>query len=215
MEPTPTVLIADDHPLIRQGVREALEADGFAVCAEVAGGPEAVEAARRTRPDVCLLDVHMPGGGIHAAREIAAALPDTAVVMLTVSRNDDDLFDALRAGAAGYLLKDTAPSRLPHALRGVLAGEAALPRTLASRLIDEFRTQGRRRRVPGLGKRTPELTSREWETLELMREGLSTAEIAERLDLSPVTVRRHVSSILAKLGAPNRAAALELLDDGR
>lgn len=212
MERAPRVLIADDHPLIRQGVRDSLEAADFVVCAETPDAGTAVEAALRERPDICLLDVHMPGNGIQATREITAALPDTAVVMLTVSRDDEDLFDAIRAGAAGYLLKDTAPGRLPNALRGVLAGEAALPRTLASRLMDEFRSQGRRRRMLGLGKRMPELTPREWDTLELLRDGLSTAEIAERLQVSPVTVRRHVSAILGKLRVPDRAAALELLE---
>ena len=211
-ESRPTILLADPHPLTRQGVRETLEASGFAVCAEAVDAAGAVEAALRLRPDLCLLEVQMPGSGIRAARRITAELPDTAVVMLTASREDGDLFDALRAGAAGYLLKETAPERLPHALRGVLAGESALPRTLVARLIDEFRSQGRRRRVPGLGRRTAELSEREWQTLELMRDGHSTAEIADRLHVSPVTVRRHISSVLAKLGVPDRAAALELLE---
>jgi DNA-binding NarL/FixJ family response regulator len=171
-----------------------------------------VALAERERPDLCLLDVHMPGSGIRAASEIVERVPETAVVMLTVSRNDDDLFDALRAGAAGYLLKDTDPERLPHALRGVLAGEAAVPRALVTKVIDEFRTRGRRRRVPLTGRRGVELSSREWEVLDLLREGRNTAEIAHRLFVSPVTVRRHVSAILRKLDVPDRAAAVELLE---
>jgi DNA-binding NarL/FixJ family response regulator len=154
----------------------------------------------------------MPGSGIRAATEILDRLPDTAVVMLTVSRNDEDLFDALRAGAAGYLLKDTDPDRLPHALRGVLAGEAAVPRELMSRVIDEFRSQGRRRRVAVPGRRGKELSSREWEVLDLLREGRTTADIARRLFVSPVTVRRHVSAILRKLDVPDRQAAIDLVD---
>ena len=193
-------------------MRRTLVDAGFEVVAEAADSPGAVEAAERERPDLCLLDVHMPGGGIRAAGEILERLPDTAVVMLTVSRNDEDLFDALRAGAAGYLLKDTDPERLPHALRGVLAGEAAVPRTLVARVIDEFRTHGRRRRVPLAGRRGIELSSREWEVLEMLREGQTTADIARRLSVSPVTVRRHVSAILRKLDVPDRQAAVELME---
>jgi DNA-binding NarL/FixJ family response regulator len=204
------VLVADDHPPTRAGIRVSLEGSGFDICAEVGDAKAAVEAAKAEHPDVALLDVHMPGGGINAARQIAS-LGDVAVVMLTVSRNDDDLFDSLRAGAVGYLLKDTDPDRLPHALRGVLSGEAALPRNLVSRLIDEFR--GRGRRLPIFGGRGAELTSREWEVLEMMRDGLPTGEIGTRLFISPVTVRSHVSAILRKLNVPDRQSALRLLEE--
>ena len=206
------VVIADDHPPTRAGVRAALERGGFVVCAEAADGATAVEAARRERPDVCLLDIHMPGDGIRAAETIAHELPETAVVMLTVSRSDSDLFDALRVGACGYLLKDIDPARLPLALHGVLQGEAALPRRLVSLLIEEFRERRRRRRIPIGGRRSVELTDREWEVLELMSEGLSTEEIAARLFISPVTVRTHVSAILRKLHVPTREAAIALLE---
>jgi DNA-binding NarL/FixJ family response regulator len=123
------VLIADHHPATRAGVRAVLEDDGFEVCAEAADAGAAVKAALRERPDLCLVDVQVPGNGIAATQAIVSSLPDTAVVMLSASHNDDDLFDAIRAGAVGYLPKGTRPERLPHALRGVLAGEAALPRT--------------------------------------------------------------------------------------
>jgi DNA-binding NarL/FixJ family response regulator len=206
------VVIADDHPPTRAGVRAALERGGFVVCAEAADGATAVEAARRERPDVCLLDIHMPGDGIRAAETIAHELPETAVVMLTVSRSDSDLFDALRVGACGYLLKDIDPARLPLALHGVLQGEAALPRRLVSLLIEEFRERRRRRRIPIGGRRSVELTDREWEVLELMSEGLSTEEIAARLFISPVTVRTHVSAILRKLHVSTREAAIALLE---
>jgi DNA-binding NarL/FixJ family response regulator len=208
-----TVLIADDHPPTRAGIRSALEQDGFVVCAEVGDAPSAVEAAVRERPDLCLLDIHMPGSGISAARDISARVPESAVVVLTVSRNDDDVFDALRAGASGYLLKDMDPKRLPLALKGVLHGEAALPRTLVARLVDEFRDRGKKRRVPVLAKRGALLTGREWEVLDLLRTGLTTAQIAERLFISPATVRSHVASILRKLGAADRKSALRLIDD--
>jgi DNA-binding NarL/FixJ family response regulator len=207
------VVIADDHAAVRAGVRESVEDGGFEVCGEAADAHGTVELVLAKRPDLCLLDVNMPGGGIRAAGKITKALPECVVVMLTVSRDDADLFDSLRAGAAGYLLKDTDPARLPHALRGAMAGEAPVPRTLVSRLIDEFRTRGLRRRLPLRGRRGEELTSREWEVLDLMAEGLSTAEIAGRLFVSPVTVRRHISGLLEKLGAPDRETAVGLFRD--
>jgi DNA-binding NarL/FixJ family response regulator len=205
-----SVVVADDHAPTRMGVRSALEQDGFTVAAEVASGPAAVDAAQQLAPDVLLLDVHMPGGGIAAAKAASATCPDTAIVMLTVSRDDNDLFDALRAGARGYLLKDIDPARLGSALRGVLDGEAALPRNLVARLMDEFRDRDRLEPRPQgpLSK----LTSREWETLELMRQGLSTADIATKLFVTPVTVRTHVSAILRKLQVADRRAAVEVAE---
>lgn len=204
------ILIADDHPATRAGVRAALEGSKFTICAEEADAAGAINAALEMRPDICLLDIHMPGNGIVAAKEIRSALPGCAIVMLTVSRNDDDLFAALRAGAQGYLLKDTDPGRLPHALDGILAGEAALPRTLVARVLEEFRGRASRRRRP-IRQGGPELTTREWEVLELMGDGLSTAEIAERLFISCVTVRTHVAAILRKLQVADRKAAVSLL----
>ena len=180
------------------------------MCAEVEDGPSAVAAAESEQPDVCLLDIQMPGSGIRAAEAISVKVPDSAIVMLTVSRRDADLFDALRVGASGYLLKDTDPDRLPLALRGVLEGEAALPRHLVSLVIDEFRERGRRR--PLLKRRGVVLTDREWEVLELMSDGLTTFEIADRLFIEPVTVRTHVSAILRKLRVSSRKAALQLIE---
>src|SRR3954464_7256450 len=208
-----TVLLAADHAAVRAGIRLALAGEGFKAVAEAPDGPEAVRLALEERPDIALLDVNMPGSGIKAAEEIVAALPGTTVVMLTVSRDDDDLFAALRAGASGYLLKDTDPGRLPFALRGVLDGEAALPRGLVARLIDEFRTRGKRRRLPLMRQRGVELTEREWEVLEFLHDGLSTAEIADRMGISPVTVRRHVSEILKKLRVESREEAVRLMGE--
>jgi len=130
-------------------------------------------------------------------------------VMLTVSRDDGDLLNALRAGAVGYLLKDTDPDRLPQALRSVLDGEAALPRHLLSLVIDEFR--GRARRGPLLRRRDGTLTEQEWEVVELMSAGYSTFEIADRLFIEPSAVRGHVASILEKLQVPSARAAVRLL----
>jgi DNA-binding NarL/FixJ family response regulator len=209
------IVVADDHTPTRFGVRAVLEADGFEVCAEAADAPSAVEAVLRERPDVCLLDVDIPGSGIAAAAEISSKRPETAVVMMTVATNEDDLFDALRAGAAGYLLKETNPARLPHALRGVMEGEAALSRTLVARVIEEFRERGQRKRLPLAHRRAVALTSREWEVLELLRHGLSTAEIAKRLFITPVTVRTHVASLLRKLDVPDREAAVRIAEEAR
>jgi DNA-binding NarL/FixJ family response regulator len=206
------VLIADDHVALRSGTRMALEDAGFEVVAEAGDARSAVEAALREKPDICLLDIKMPGSGIEAAAEISRVLPKTAVVMLTISEDDDDLFNAIRAGAVGYLLKGTDPDRLPHALRGVLAGEAAIPRTLVRRVIEELGDR-RRRRVQLLDGTGVELTGREWEILSLLREGLKTSVIAERLGISRVTVRRHVSGILTKLDVPDREAAVARFEE--
>ena len=207
-----SVLIADDHAPTRAGVRAALEADGFSVVAEVARADAAVEAAIRLCPDVCLLDIHMPGSGIAAAARISDQVPSAAVVMFTVSRDDQDLFAALRAGASGYLLKDMDPSRLSAALHGVLSGEAALPRTLVARVVEEFRAAERKPSLPLVKRRGAKLTSRVWEVLELLRDQMRTSAIAERLGLSEVTVRRHVSSILTKLRVPDRQAMARLFE---
>jgi DNA-binding NarL/FixJ family response regulator len=207
------VVIADDHAPTRAGVRDALDGDGFAVVAEAHDGPTAVDAALREQPDVCLLDIHMPGSGIAAATTIGERVPNAAVVMLTVSRDDDDLFASLKAGAMGYLPKDMDPGRLAAALRGVLDGEAAVPRTLMARVLREFRTTERKRSLPFLKQRGVHLTSREHEVLEMLGEELTTAEIALRIGRSPVTVRRHVSALLSKLDVPDRKAMGRLLNE--
>ena len=212
-----TVLLADDHAPTRAGVRGALSEGAFAIVAEAGDADAAVDGALRERPDVCVLDINMPGSGIAAAARITDRLPGTAVVMLTVSRDDEDLFASLRAGARGYLLKDMDPGRLGAALRGVLSGEAALPRTLVARLIGEFSAAERRPSLPLVRRRGATLTAREWEVLELLRDELTTAEIAHRLGVADVTVRRHVSAILAKLRLPDRKAMARLFEeeDGR
>jgi two-component system, NarL family, nitrate/nitrite response regulator NarL len=203
----PRVVIADAHAATRTGVRLALEDDGFIVTEEETA-PGAVAAALRDPPDLCLLDVDMPGGGIEAAATIRAQLPETRVVMLSEAANDADFFAALEAGASGYLLKEMNPVQLGRTLRAALRGEAALPRALTARLIEEFRarTQG-----PSFTRRSErDLTSREWEVLDCLCEGLSTRRIARRLFISETTVRRHVSSILKKLDVPSRQAAAKV-----
>jgi DNA-binding NarL/FixJ family response regulator len=204
------VLVADDHPLTRTGIRHALEAGGFEVCAEAGDADSAIELALREEPDVCLLDVRMPGDGIKAAQRIAEFVPQTVVVMLTASSDDDTLFAALRAGAVGFLLKDRLLGRLPQALRGVLRGEAAVPRDLTVRVLAEFRRRGGTR-LPVPGRPGVTLTRREGEVLELLGEGLGTADISSRLFLSPTTVRTHVSALLRKFEVADREALRELL----
>jgi DNA-binding NarL/FixJ family response regulator len=203
------VLLADDHVPTRDDMRRALEADArYVVCAEAGDAAGAIEAAVQEVPDVCILDVRMPGGGVAAAWEISARLPQTKIVMLTVSRDDTDLFASLRAGASGYLLKDIDPRQLPNTLGDVMNGEAVLTPELVARVIDEFRDRGpRRRHVLGRGGYET-LTSREWQVLDLLRQGLSTAIIARRLVLSPVTVRSHINNILRKVRAESREALL-------
>ncbi len=205
------VLVADDHAPTRQDVAAALDADGrFRVCAQAGDAPEAIAAALRTRPTLCVLDVRMPGGGPAAAWEITGRLPETLVVMLTVSRADRDLLTALRAGASGYLLKDTPPERLGDALDAVLRGETAVPRALVGALVEPLRDRAPRRRRVVARVDGAALTSREWEVVDLMRRGLPTAEIARRLFVSEGTVRSHIAGALHKLGVPDREAASRL-----
>jgi two-component system nitrate/nitrite response regulator NarL len=208
----PRVLIADDHVAARADVRLALEEDGFVVSAEEDTGPGAVAAALRDPPDVCLLEVHVPGGGIEAAAAIRERLAETEVVMLSASSNDADVFEALQAGASGYLLKHMDRARIGPTLAGVLRGEAALPRELTARLIREFRARARTGRARLVRPEKNDLTRREWDVLDCMCEGLSTRRIAGRLFISQTTVRRHVGEILRKLEVPTREAAVELVN---
>lgn len=206
------VLIADDHAPSRDDVRQALERDErFGTCVLAADAAEAIQAAVRERPDVCLLDVRMPGSGLAAAWEIAARLPQTKIVMLTVSDDDADLFAALRAGADGYLLKTMNLQRLPDELDGVHSGQAAMPRALVARLIEHMHGREPRWRQLVTGDNSGErLTSREWEVLGLLAQGLSTSGIARWLVLSSSAVRAHIAAIVRKLGVSDRAAAIEL-----
>jgi two-component system nitrate/nitrite response regulator NarL len=209
------VLIADDHAPTRTLVRDALEQGRFEVVAEVATASDAVTAALHCHPHVALLDIRMPGGGINAAEALTSAHPALAVVMLTVSQDDEDLFAALRAGASGYLLKGMNTQDLPDKLRAVLGGEATLPGSLIAKLVAEFRFRERRRLLATPEDRTRRLSAREWEVLELMADGLSTSEIARQVFVNPVTIRSHVAAIVRKLQVPNRNAAVALLRNGR
>jgi two-component system, NarL family, nitrate/nitrite response regulator NarL len=210
-EPSLRVIIADDHAPTRADVRRALDSDArFEVCAEASDAVAVVQAALREKPDVCLLDLRMPGGGLATVWEIKARLPDVKIVILTVSDDDADFFGALRSGVDGYLLKTMNLKRLPNALNGVCAGEAAIQPTLVARVLEHFRQREPRWRQPAGATSAQRLTSREWEVLELLAQQRSTAEIAERLVISSSSVRVHIASIVRKLGVPDRAAAAEL-----
>ena len=204
------LVLADDSARMREQIRRALEADGCEVCGEGASADDAVALAREHRPDVALLDIHMPGNGISAAQQISRSLPQTAVVMLTQSTEDDDLFDSLRAGAAGYLVKGGDPATLSATLRGVLLGEAAMSPTLVMRIMQEFRGPSRRKFLRKSAA-ADKLSTREWEVMEMLSQGLSTDDVAKRLFVSPTTVRVHVSTVLRKLRVKDRESALRLL----
>jgi DNA-binding NarL/FixJ family response regulator len=209
----PTVVLADHHAGTRIGIRGALEPHGLRVVAETETAGETLAAVLRLAPGVCLVSTTLPGGAIDVTRLIKARAPATRVVMLSAAAHNEELFGALRAGADGYLLMTTSPERLSHAIRGVINGEAALSRSLTAQLIREFRDRGHRRRLSIFADRAPiELTAREYEVLERLRRPERTAEIAHHLSISEVTVRRHISSILTKLGAPDRRTALAMIE---
>ena len=205
------VLIVDDHPLTREALASLLSQHGFDVVGDANDGGEAIEQARRLRPDLVLLDLTMPGmDGLTALPRIREAAPESEVVVLTASGTEENLLAAIRAGAAGYLLKSEPPERIASFLRGVVGGEAALSGSVARRLLDRVREGGR------LGGGVPDaiasrLSAREMEVLLLLDEHLGTDEIAGRLFISEHTVRSHVKSLMRKLGVSSRREALERL----
>jgi DNA-binding NarL/FixJ family response regulator len=206
------VVLADDQALVRAGFRVLLDTeDGYEVVGEAADGAQAVAQAKATHPDVVVMDIRMPGvDGLAATRTISAdpELADVKVLVLTTFDVDEYVFDALRSGAAGFLLKDTEPVELLRALRVVAAGEALLAPTVTRRLISEFvsRPEHRRPAPNTLG----ELTDREREVLALVAGGMSNDEIAAHLVISPATARTHVSRIITKLHARDRAQLVVL-----
>jgi DNA-binding NarL/FixJ family response regulator len=208
------VVVADDQVGVRAGIKRAIEPHGMTVVAEASHADEAARLTIAHQPDVCIIAVDLPGSGVEVTRLIKQSLPDTKIVMMSRTARDEDLLEALRAGADGYLLMSTPATRLPHAIRGVTRGEAALPRAMTARLILEFRERGMRRRVMVRPDHAEvELTAREFEVFQRLRRHEATAQIASRLGISQVTVRRHVASVMQKLGAPNRRRAIEMLEE--
>ena len=201
------VMLVDDHALVRAAVRQAIAAPDVQLVAEAATAEEALVLAQAVRPDVLLVDIDLPGmDGVSLVRELAPRLPETRIVMLTVSSSDRNLLDAMRYGACGYLTKDLAPEALLRAVRSAHAGELAMPRWLAARLVHRL-VESSGRIVDGDDPSLESLTSREAEVLRLLADGLTDREIASSLTVSPRTVETHVSSVLHKLGARNRAEA--------
>jgi DNA-binding NarL/FixJ family response regulator len=200
------VALADDQALIRAGLRSLIDAqDDLTVVAEAGDGEEAFSVVREHVPDVVLMDIRMPNvDGLEATRRIAAEerLAGVHVVILTTFELDEYVFESLRVGASGFLVKDTEPADLLRAVRAVAAGDALLSPGVTRRLIAEFAT---RAKAPGLAPELSRLTDREREVMALVAEGLTNDEIAERLYVSPATAKTHVSRLLAKLGARDRA----------
>jgi DNA-binding NarL/FixJ family response regulator len=209
------VLIVDDHPLTRDALGALLAQNGFSVVGEASGGEEAIELARTAQPDLILLDLSMPGmDGLQALPRLRETAPRCEVVMLTASVAEENLLAAIRAGAAGYLLKTEPPERIVDFLRSAADGEAALSGSVARRLLEKVR-EGRAGNggVPDSIARA--LSAREVEVLLLLDEHLGTDEIATRLFISEHTVRSHVKSLLRKLGVSSRREALETLAAAR
>ncbi|MEV6323645.1 response regulator transcription factor [Nocardia sp. NPDC051787] len=201
------VLLADDERLVRSGFKVLLDLeDDITVVGEATTGAEAVELARATRPDVVLMDIRMPRlDGIRATAQIAEAngMDRVKVLILTTYDTDENVFDALQAGASGFLLKDAGPAELLHAIRVVAAGDALLAPRITRRLISQFTAQ--RRAAKSAEDRLAVLTDREREVLALVGQGMSNDEIGAALFLSPATARTHVSRAMVKLGARDRA----------
>jgi DNA-binding NarL/FixJ family response regulator len=198
------VAVADDHPLFRAGVIASLRDEpGIEIVGEAVDAPSALALARAELPDVMILDIAMPGGGLTAAGSIASACPATRIVMLTVSEDEDDLLAAVKAGASGYVLKGAGAGELAGVIRSVIAGDVYVPPALAWGMLRELR-------VPRSGP-YDELTDREREVLQLVAEGLSNQEVAYRLGLAEKTIKHHMTNILGKLQVRSRVEAALLV----
>ena len=196
------VVVVDDHELFRRGLRASLEEQGLRVIGEAADGEEAVRLAARARPEVVVMDLHMPKmSGLEAVRELAVTTPAVKVLMLTVAGDEPSVTEAIEAGARGYLLKQATIEEIAAGVRAAAAGEALISPRIAAQLLERLRSPG----PPGPAR--PGLTERELEVLRLLVEGRDNQEIADALTISPRTAKNHVASILAKLGLDNRIQA--------
>lgn len=203
------VMLVDDHALVRSAVRQAISAPDIEVVGEAGTAEEALLLAPELRPDLILLDINLPGtDGLRVLRELVPRLPDTRIVMLTVSGGRRDLLEAIRNGAAGYLTKDLSPEALQRAVRGIRAGDLPMSRAMAADVIQQLSGPGgRRNRFEIADDSLAGLSAREAEVLRHLADGLTDREVAERLSISPRTVETHVGSVLRKLGVKNRAQA--------
>ncbi len=201
------VLLADDHPLFLNGLEDLLASHGYEVVGKAHDGLEAFEKALALRPEAILMDIRMPGrDGLAAARAIKAELPESKIIMLTISESDDDLFEAIKSGASGYLLKSQSAEELLTLLRGVERGEAVFSPGLAARILQEF---GRQAAALGEKRRSAGLSDREREVLALIAQGLKYKEVAAKLFLSERTIKYHMGLILERLHLKNRAEVVE------
>ncbi|HEY8315459.1 MAG TPA: response regulator transcription factor [Gaiellaceae bacterium] len=200
------VLIVDDHDLFRTGLRNLLEEQGVVIVGEAASGAEAVKIVRELAPDVVVMDLNMPGmGGVDATRHITAVAPLTRVVMLTISEEDNDVMDAILAGACGYLLKDSSIQDLMAGIRAASHGESLISPNIAAKVLQRVRATSTQPEIANTIR--AELSDREIEVLKLIANGKDNALIAAELHISPKTVKNHISNILMKLQIDNRIQA--------
>jgi DNA-binding NarL/FixJ family response regulator len=203
------IMLVDDHALVRSAVRQALAAPDLEVVGEAGSADEALLLAPELRPDLILLDVDLPGtDGLRLLRELVPRLPETKIVMLTVSTSRRDLLEAVQHGAIGYLTKDLDPAALQRAVRGIRQGDLPMSRNMAAHVVAQLAGTARRGQASN-GADGWELSSREEEVLRLLSDGLTDREIADRLVISPRTVETHVGNVLRKLGVRNRAQAAQ------
>jgi DNA-binding NarL/FixJ family response regulator len=200
------LLVVDDHTLFRKGLVSLLQREkDFQIVAEAQNGAEAIKKATQTKPDLVLMDIHMPEtDGIEATRRIRESLPATRVVILTVSEEEKDLFEAIKCGAHGHLLKKLEPDELCTMLRGVFEGEAPISRSTASKILKEYAMQARRKSAAEMEE---ELSVREKDVLQLLASGLTNKEIGNKLGIAENTVKNHLKNILGKLHLENRVQA--------
>ena len=200
------VLIVDDHDLFRSGLRNLLEDDGVHIVGEAANGKDAIKVVREVAPDVVVMDLNMPGmGGVEATRHISTVAPLTRVVMLTISDQDNDVIDAILAGACGYLLKDSSIQELITGIRAASRGESLISPTIAAKVLQRVRASSTQPEIESTIR--AELSEREIEVLKLIANGKDNAMIAAELHISPKTVKNHISNILMKLQIDNRIQA--------
>jgi DNA-binding NarL/FixJ family response regulator len=204
------LMIADDHKLFREGLKALFAVtDDIEIVAEAEDGDSALKKCTELQPDVILMDINMPGlNGIHATQQIVEMFPQIGIIMLTMLEDDASVFNAMRAGARGYLLKGADPQEVLSVIRAVAEGQALFGPAIAMRLMNYFRELSLRPSSPQLHTPFPELTERELEVLRLISQGLNNQEIAQKLVLSPKTVRNHITNIFSKLQVADRAQAI-------